>query len=276
MGLGAVLGLGSSLIGASSASKAAKAQTAAANADLALKERIYDETTERFQPYYDDGRQYSQVLNYLNGIGELPMVGGTAPEITTTQLASTTGRAPNAWTPGRTIPGATQYNVGGQTFDTESAAQDYANANKTGGTPYAGMQETDAYKFRVNQGVKAIDAGAAARGGLYSGKTLQDLQTFGQGQADQFENNYFSRISAGAAQGQAAAAQQAQAGQNYSVGAGNAYDNIGNAQAAGAIGVGNAFQGGINNGLGLYNYQNSLNGGQGGGSNWLFGGNSFS
>jgi hypothetical protein len=166
--------------------------------------------------------------------------------------------------------------VGGQTFDSQSAAQDYANANKTGGTPYAGMQETDAYKFRVDQGVKAIDAGAAARGGLYSGKTLQDLQTFGQGQADQFENNYYSRIAGGAAQGQAAAAQQAQAGQNYSAGAGNAYDNIGNAQAAGAIGVGNALQGGINTGLGLYQYQNQLNKGGGGGTNWLFGGNSFS
>jgi len=144
-------------------------------------------------------------------------------------------------------------------------AKAWASANKTGGQEYQGFQATPGYQWAVDQGVGAIDAGAAAKGGLYSGKTMQDLQTYGQGMANQEFNNYYNRIAGGANQGQAAAGQTALAGQNYATGTGNALANLGNAQAAGAIGVGNALQGGINNGIGLYQYQNQLNAGAGAG-----------
>lgn len=266
----------SSVVGASSANKAAKAQENAANSDRALQKEMYESQQELFRPAYESGLDYAKVRNYLDGIGDIPTLGGTAPEISTITTPGTLGTQGERGAP--PIPGTaatTSYNVGGNSFNTMDAAQDWANANKTGGTQYGGMQETDAYKFRVNEGVNAIDAGAAARGGLYSGKAMQDLQTYGQGQADQFENNYYSRISGGAAQGQAAAAQTALAGQQYAQANSNALSNIGNAQAAGAIGIGNALQGGINNGMGLYQYQNNLNS-SGGNSplslgNWNFG-----
>lgn len=266
--------IGSAVLGASSASKASKAQTNAANADRALQKEIYEDQKTRFEPFYEDGLKYAGVRNFLDGIGERPTFGGTAPEI---QTVSVPGSGPDEryqigggrgteWGTRPTTAASTEYRVGQNTFGTMDAAQEYANANLTGGTEYQGMQETDAYKFRVNQGVSALESGAAARGGLYSGKTLQDLQTYGQGQANQFESDYYNRIAGGAGQGQAAAGQTAQAAQNYGQASSNAFSNIGNAQAAGAIGVGNALQGGINNGIGMYQYQNSLNGAGGGNS----------
>lgn len=274
MGIGAALG--SAVIGAVGSSKAAKAQTKAATQQMELQREIYEDQKALFNPFYNDGLAYAGVRNFLDGVGPRPTFGGTAPQIETISTPASAQPGFSYAPPGTgwqyeasgvtraPAQPTTQYRVGGQTFGTMDEAQNWANANKTGGTPYAGMQETDAYKFRVNQGVKAIDAGAAARGGLYSGKTMQDLQTYGQGQAAQFENDYYNRIAGGAAQGQAAAGQTAQAGQNYATGASNALANIGNAQAAGAIGIGNALQGGIGNAVGLFQYQNQLNGGNAG------------
>ncbi|MGB1390991.1 MAG: hypothetical protein ACPG61_19115, partial [Paracoccaceae bacterium] len=175
MPIGAILGVGSSLIGAASANRAADAQTDAANNELALRERIYDETTQRFEPFLREGRNYAEVRNFLDGIGPRPTIGGTAPQITEEQyrMEPTGWRAAIGGEGGEAYANSlrygpeqrgTRYLVNGQTFDTRDAAQAYANNNLTGGTPYEGMQATDAYRFRVNEGVRAIDAGAAARG----------------------------------------------------------------------------------------------------------------
>ena len=64
--------------------------------------------------------------------------------------------------------------------------------------------------------------------------------------------------------GQSAAGAQANAATNAAAGVSNAYGNIGNAQAAGAIGVGNALSGTINNGLSLWQYQRGVGGNSGG------------
>lgn len=65
-------GVASSAIGARSASKAADAQTQAANRQIDLSERIYDETTERFQPYYDAGTNALAGIMFELGMGEAP------------------------------------------------------------------------------------------------------------------------------------------------------------------------------------------------------------
>ena len=282
MCISAALGLGSAVIGAGSARSAARAQEAAAQQQIDLQRDIYEQQSDLFRPAYDEGRDYAQVRNYLDGIGARPTFGGEAPQIETITIPGTgaqsatsdvgltrgggTGNWLAAMNQGAGTPASTQYRVGDNTFGTLDEAQAWANANRTGGTPYQGMQETDAYRFRVNQAQDALEASAAARGGLYSGRTMEALQAQRMGLAGQFEDNYYNRIAGGAAAGQAAAGQQAQAGQNYATGASNALANIGNAQAAGAIGVGNALQGGINNGIGLYQYQQNMNTGGSGGT----------
>jgi hypothetical protein len=49
------------------------------------------------------------------------------------------------------------------------------------------------YGFRLKQGQKALDASAAARGGLISGNALKAAQGFGQDMASQEYNNAFNR-----------------------------------------------------------------------------------
>lgn len=123
---------------------------------------------------------------------------------------------------------------------------------------FVGFQETPGYQFAVNEAQRGIEASAAARGGLYSGATMQALQDRRQGMADLEFGNYLNRLGGVAASGQNAAAMQAAANQNQGNALAQAYGNIGNAQAAGAIGMGNALTGGINQFAGLWGYQQGM------------------
>lgn len=276
----AILGLGSAIVGAGSAKSAQKSQERAAADQLALQERVYDETVERFEPYSAAGLDYQNALRFELLGGERPTFGATTPQIT-----EEVTRTPEVFYSGGDERGAgvgttrynetTSYNVNGQSFDTRDAAQAYADANTTGGQEYQGFELTPNYLFQLDQGQQAIDNSAASSGNLFSGATLKAQQQFGQGIASQGYENYLNRLAQGAASGQAAAANQANAGTNYAAGAGQAYANMGNAGAAGAIGVGNAIQGGIQNTLGLWNYQNQQSATPNS-SGWLFGGNSWS
>lgn len=50
------------------------------------------------------------------------------------------------------------------------------------------------YQFRLSEGNKAVQASAAARGGLFSGKTGTDLQDYSQGLASQEYDNAYKRF----------------------------------------------------------------------------------
>lgn len=69
---------------------------------------------------------------------------------------------------------------------------------------YAGFTATPGYEFRRDQGIGAIDASAAARGGLKSGATMKALTEFGDGLAAQEYGNFYNRLSDAAVMGQAA------------------------------------------------------------------------
>jgi hypothetical protein len=50
------------------------------------------------------------------------------------------------------------------------------------------------YQWQLGQGLRAVDAGAAAQGMLRSGATLKAEQTYGQGLANQDFTNYYNRL----------------------------------------------------------------------------------
>ena len=260
----------SSLLGASAADDAADSQAAMGQQEFDLKREVYDDASEEFSPYRVSGQNNLAALNYELGLGELPSFGGYTPEVTEhvsqvlnpdnpTNPFEVSARGREGDTTER-YNDVTSYRVDGRQFDTRELAEAYALANTTGGTPYQGYQKTPGYDYRLQQGIDSIESGAAARGGLYSGATMQALQENGQNFATNEYNNYINRLASGASAGQSAAGMQAAAGQNYASGASNALGNIGNAQAAGAIGVGNALQGGISNIIGIRQYQNQLAG----------------
>ena len=267
MCISAVLGVASSLVGASSAKKAGKAAAEAGRQQLALQERIYDEQTENFQPYLEGGRIFNDAYLYEMGLGAAPTIGGRAPDVV--EFNDVIPADPNAVSPFFVRPenrdpnvnydpqpqNVTKYRVNDQVFGSREAAQAYADANPEGTSPYSGFTKTPGYDFRLGQGYDAIESSAAGRGGLYSGATMRRLQEYGQDYASNEYNNFLNRLASGAGAGQAAAGNQAAAGQNFAAGGANALANIGNAQAASAIGVGNAWQGGIGNLASIYGSQ---------------------
>ena len=281
MGLGSIIGgIGSAVIGASSANKAAKAQKAAAANQLALEGRIYDETVERFEPFLQGGLTAQNALAYELGLGPKPMIGGQAPEVVEFQdTPADTGspyRDPTSpyFASGRDRPGqytgantegfyapspVTKYRVGNQVFNSRDAADAYATANPTGGTEYRGFEATPFQEYVLDETQQAVDGSAASRGNLFSGATIKAQQDRANSLTGGFFQAYLDRLTNMSGQGQAAAGNAANAGANYAAGAGQAYGAMGNASSAGAIGVGNALNSGINNAIGIWNYQKQQN-----------------
>jgi hypothetical protein len=140
-------------------------------------------------------------------------------------------------------------------------------------TPFgmAQFQADPGYGFRFNQGQKALERSAAARGGLISGNTGGALQQFGQGMASQEYQNAFNRYQAErqarlgplqslAGVGQTSVNALGQAGQNYASGMGEALGASAQARASGYMGGANAIGGGIGQYMGYQQNQatNSL------------------
>lgn len=69
---------------------------------------------------------------------------------------------------------------------------------------YRPFYESPDYKFAVEQGTKAVERGAAAKGGLFSGAQGKALTKFGQGLASQQYSTYMDRLLRMATMGQQA------------------------------------------------------------------------
>lgn len=126
------------------------------------------------------------------------------------------------------------------------------------------------YAFTLDQGLKAMNATAAARGGLISGNALVAGQKYGQGLGSTYYQQAFNNYLANNAQnlqayntntanqqylanlGQSSANNQANAIGNFGNSAAGNIIGAGNATAAGQVGGANAYTNAFNTGLGAY------------------------
>ena len=126
------------------------------------------------------------------------------------------------------------------------------------------------YAFRLSEGMKELNASAAARGGLISGNALRAATQYGQDIGSQEYQNAFNRYQTNRSNqlnplqslmgsGQTATNTLAAAGQNYANQAGDAYMGAGNARASGYVGSANAWQSALGGATNAYNQQNMLN-----------------
>ena len=120
------------------------------------------------------------------------------------------------------------------------------------GPDYSAFFQSPGYQFRQDEGIRAIDRSASARGQLMSGGTLRELQRYGQGLASSEFGNYANRLASLAGIGQTANQQGFQAGVSAGGQVGRSTANIGQsimsggqAQAEGIIGSSNAWQQGL-------------------------------
>lgn len=154
-----------------------------------------------------------------------------------------------------------------------TSAPGYGSANRN--FDPSDLTTDPGYQFRLNEGLKALDASAAARGGLLSGNAGRALVDYGQAAGSQEYQNAFNRYQTNRANllnplqsltGQAqtasgvmggAAAGNAAAGSgtlsNYGTNAANLAVGAGNAQASGYIGQGNAWNSALSGVTGAFN-----------------------
>ena len=133
-----------------------------------------------------------------------------------------------------------------------------------------GMQDFQAdpgYAFRLSEGMKALEASRAAKGGLLSGATGKALTRYGQDLGSQEYGNAFNRFQTERANrltplgslttmGQSAASNQGTVAGQYGTTAGGLTTDIGAVQAAGQLGSAKA----ISNALSAYgNYLGNQN-----------------
>lgn len=94
------------------------------------------------------------------------------------------------------------------------------------------IQDSNAYQWRLGQGLQAQDRSAAANGNLFSGGHSADLMRFAQGEASQEYGNQWNRLAGLAGVGQTANSQLGALGANMAGNIGNSLGNIGNARAS--------------------------------------------
>ena len=135
------------------------------------------------------------------------------------------------FTPSASLPAnATPTNIFGDPFQFQDQRQQDA---------FGRFMTAPDYQFRLNEGIRAMDASAAQRGLLLSGNQLRALQEFGQGIAAGEFGNYYNRMA-----GIAGLSQPTDFGGFAQLGAqtlgglqgarGNLTANLGNIQGAGA------------------------------------------
>ena len=125
------------------------------------------------------------------------------------------------------------------------------------------LQFDPGYDLRFQEGMKALERSAAARGGLLSGAQLRGVTRFGQEMKSQEYMNAMNRarqqrmdvtnVLGGLANlGPMATSGMAAAGRGYATGAGQAMSNIGTARASGYLGQANALREALGGVVGAY------------------------
>lgn len=246
----------SGIVGAISGKKAGDAQAGAAKDAARVQQQMFDTTRDDLAPWRTTGENALAALSYETGLGARPTFGGSttaapaiqefraaAPAQAYRDPAEVTVNSPRV----QQQQSPLQYRVAGKTFSDYNAAQKFAQGQvrTTPGQAYRGFEATPGYQFRVDEGTKAVERSAAARGGLNSGATQKALTRFGQGIASDEYNNYINRLAGLAGTGQSATTQTGALGAASATNQGNALLNAGAARASGYQAVGQGVRTGI-------------------------------
>ncbi len=97
---------------------------------------------------------------------------------------------------------------------------------------FSSFTQSPDYQFSYDQGLKSLERGAAARGGMYSGGADADRMSFASGLANQNYGSYYNRLAGLANVGQTSASGLANLGQNYANNVGNNLMTAANARAS--------------------------------------------
>lgn len=263
----AVIGAGASIV---SGNKAAKAAQRGADQAAAVQQHMYDTTREDYAPYRQVGYSALDKLAEISGLPRAPQsddFGAYARANPDIVADYNSGKVDKRQFQSLADYGRYHWQTYGQG---EGRALPTAAAGGGSSDPYAGFTTSPGYLFRLQEGQKAIERSAAARGGLYSGATMKALDTYSQGVASDEFGNYVNRLSALAGVGQSATGSTAAAGQAYASGASQAAQQAGAARASAYANTGQAINTAVGGLAGGLLYQQGMN--AGGGAQYPYGG----
>lgn len=242
--LGGLLGVGASLLGgffgSKSSDKATKAQTQASQDSIAFQRESRDMALAYQKPYRDASYAATAALMDLTGLSR---GGGRAIDIA--QVPQNT--AEKSYGGGGVLSGIIGRALAGRVPSTNATTQGTGSGvpDLSSYDPYQ-FQADPGYEFRINEGMKALERGAAARGGLLSGGFARKSLRYAQDYASNEYQNVYNRIANIAGFGQAATNSSASAIMNTGTNVGNAMINAGEARASGYMAQGNAWSNAIN------------------------------
>lgn len=284
---GAAISGGLGLLGSK---KAGKSMSDAAGMSADVQREMYGQTRKDLMPFMDAGYSAIYRLQDLMGLSNPESRAARSGRMAPTREQFTKTDAPSigsnpfrggmssrgGYQPGYMAPGGSP----STTFDQagfDKATADYeARLAGAGAAPEGfgslaedfsleNFREDPGYRFRLEEGEKALTRGALARGMNRSTPTLEALMNYNQGMASQEFQASFGRdavekdraynyLMSMAGMGENAAAKTGSAGMN-------AASNIGSAAMAGGAGQANAWM------TGMGSVNNAI---QGGLSNWMY------
>ena len=289
--IGAIGAVGGAAIGASASRSAAKKQAGAVDAATAAQQAQFDQQMALLEPYRYGGEKANNALLDLLGLRSTAETNSYndlfdkyyADDKAAFNAAHASGHgfgiddAP-AWAQADMLYQDQRIREAAKQRAEADAAKAQASApqNPTSASfgslmkPF-GMEDFEAdpgYQFRMDEGMRGVEGGAAARGGLLSGAALKAIQKYGQGLASQEygnaynrytsnQTNQYNRLMGLVGAGQGSASQTANAAGQFGQAQANNLIGAGNAAAAGTMGQANALVGGINQGFNNYQ-QNEL------------------
>lgn len=267
---GAAVSLYSAKKGADAAKKAGKQAADAADKQAEVYRYIYDDQRALNMPAYNDGNtaraQYMRMLGLTPSDVSVPQAHAPPatydPEAAYLKANPDVARDPYYGT--RPYEHYMRFGQGeGRSWGVEAApAQQQSQTQQKAQEPvdlaqmYDQWRETPGYQFGLQEGTKAIESSAAARGGLNSGATLKALQRYGINYADQQGfAPYMNRLAGLFGGAQVAASNIGNAGNQFAAGTANAMQNAANTRAQSTYDSANAWQQGIET---VWKYGNQL------------------
>lgn len=270
---GAAASIGGSIAGASAtkkaANKASDTSLAVARENNALASNIYSQNKNVLSPYIQTGNAAMGQINALLGLAPSNAPAGAAPG--ETDWAAYVRGNPDALANWNVVKGTQSDTFGGDMgtfgqfhYGADGSTRDLtpytATAANTGAVDPAAAQnafqryqDSTGYKFRMGEGMNALNTGYAAKGLLNSGAAQKAALSYGQNIGSQEFGNYLGYLGNQQGLGLGGASALAGVGQNYvnTVSANN--NSAGSAAANAALIKGSAtgqMWGGIANGIG--------------------------
>lgn len=241
--LGAIIGAGASLLGgwmgSRSSDRAGRRAARGARDAIDFQRESRDLALAYNAPYRQASYAATAALMDMVGLSRAAPGGGGAPG---------GGRPPIPFEGGR---GSGKGGMGRMVRDAMNTP-DSSSDNPAGDVPELGdydsykFRKDPGYQFRLDESMKALERGAAARGGLMSGGFARKALRYASDYASNEYMNVFNRIATIAGFGQVSTANSTQAIMGAGYAGGNAMMAAGEARASGYIGQGNAWANAIN------------------------------